>query len=126
MRSGSAAAHGQRNGSCQPPPGGKDGGKLPKFSGATQLEPYLAQFRLVEWHNGWVAGEARGTVPRGPTGPPGPDPGVGEAFRAGADCEPQPGAANQPPPPGGGMIGGLRSGHSVVRSAWLPRLPCCG
>ena len=32
--------------------------KLPKFSGATQLEPYLAQFRLAEWHNGWGAGEA--------------------------------------------------------------------
>ena len=32
--------------------------KLPKFSGATQLEPYLAQFRLVEWHNGWGDGEA--------------------------------------------------------------------
>ena len=25
--------------------------KLPKFSGTTLLEPYLAQFRLVEWHN---------------------------------------------------------------------------
>ncbi|CAL8379255.1 unnamed protein product [Boreogadus saida] len=32
--------------------------KLPKFSGATQPEPYLAQFRLAEWHNDWGAGEA--------------------------------------------------------------------
>ena len=32
--------------------------KLQKFSGATQLEPYLAQFRLAEWHNGWAAEEA--------------------------------------------------------------------
>ncbi|CAL8363522.1 unnamed protein product [Boreogadus saida] len=31
---------------------------LPKFSGATQLEPYLAQLRLAEWHNGWGAEEA--------------------------------------------------------------------
>ena len=32
--------------------------KLPKFSGAKQLEPFLAQFWLVEWHNSWGAGEA--------------------------------------------------------------------
>ena len=31
---------------------------LLKFSGATQLEPNLAQFRLAEWHNGWGAEEA--------------------------------------------------------------------
>ncbi|CAL8388943.1 unnamed protein product [Boreogadus saida] len=29
--------------------------RLPKFSGVTQLEPYLAQFRLAAWHNGWGA-----------------------------------------------------------------------
>ncbi|CAL8254995.1 unnamed protein product [Boreogadus saida] len=27
--------------------------RLPKFSGVTLLEPYLAQFRLAAWHNGW-------------------------------------------------------------------------
>ncbi|CAL8350655.1 unnamed protein product [Boreogadus saida] len=32
--------------------------RLPKFSGVTQLEPYLAQFRLAAWHNGWGAEEA--------------------------------------------------------------------
>ena len=32
--------------------------RLPNFSGATSLEPYLAQFRLAEWHNGWGAEEA--------------------------------------------------------------------
>ena len=32
--------------------------KLPKFSGATQLEPHLAQFRLAEWQNGLGAEEA--------------------------------------------------------------------
>ncbi|CAL8388617.1 unnamed protein product [Boreogadus saida] len=31
---------------------------LPKFTGVTQLEPYLAQFRLAAWHNGWVPEEA--------------------------------------------------------------------
>ena len=39
--------------------------KLPKFSGTTQLEPYLAHFRLVEWHNGWGAGEAAVNGPDG-------------------------------------------------------------
>ncbi|CAL8348950.1 unnamed protein product [Boreogadus saida] len=32
--------------------------RLPKFSGVTQLEPYLAQFRLAAWHNGWCTEEA--------------------------------------------------------------------
>ncbi|CAL8255588.1 unnamed protein product [Boreogadus saida] len=32
--------------------------RLPKFSGVTQLEPYLAQFRLAAWHNGCGAEEA--------------------------------------------------------------------
>ncbi|XP_056459259.1 uncharacterized protein LOC130392787 [Gadus chalcogrammus] len=32
--------------------------RLPKFTGVTQLEPYLAQFRLAAWHNGWGAEEA--------------------------------------------------------------------
>ncbi|CAL8257876.1 unnamed protein product [Boreogadus saida] len=32
--------------------------RLPNFSGATALEPYLAQFCLAEWHNGWGAEEA--------------------------------------------------------------------
>ena len=40
------------------PLGARTAVKLPKFSGTTLLEPYLAQFRLVEWHNGWAAGEA--------------------------------------------------------------------
>ncbi|CAL8339324.1 unnamed protein product [Boreogadus saida] len=31
--------------------------RLPKFSGVTQLEPYLAQFRLAAWHNGWCTEE---------------------------------------------------------------------
>ena len=32
--------------------------RLPKFTGVTQLEPYLAQFRLAAWHNDWGAEEA--------------------------------------------------------------------
>ena len=32
--------------------------RLPNFSGATALEPYLAQFRLADWHNCWGAEEA--------------------------------------------------------------------
>ncbi|CAL8253999.1 unnamed protein product [Boreogadus saida] len=32
--------------------------RLPKFTGVTQLEPYLAEFRLAAWHNGWVPEEA--------------------------------------------------------------------
>ena len=31
---------------------------LPKIPGATQLDLFLAQFRLAEWHNGLGAGEA--------------------------------------------------------------------
>ena len=74
--------------------------KLPKFSGATQLEPYLAQFRLAEWHNGWGAGEAvvhlalalEGTAVQALLDPA---PGLGETFRAEGRRQPHPRAANQ-------------------------------
>ena len=32
--------------------------KLTQFSGPTQLESYLVQFRLAQLHNGWGDGEA--------------------------------------------------------------------
>ena len=50
---------------CAAPPSGRrgsrrlaavnrpQGARLPKYSGATPLEPYLAQFRIAALHHGW-------------------------------------------------------------------------
>ena len=108
-----------------------------------QLEPYLAQFRLVEWHNGWGDGEAVVHLALALEG---------TAVQALLDLAPeeqrdrraliralerrfgQRAAVNHSRERltsrrrrrEGERLGGLRSGHSVVCPEWLPRLPCYG
>ena len=117
--------------------------RLPKFSGATQLEPYLAQVRLVEWHNRWGAGEAVVHLALALEG---------TAVQALLDLAPEDQRdlraliralerrfgqwaamnhsrellTNRRRRREGERLGGLLSGHSVLRPVWLPRLPCCG
>ena len=100
----------------------------PKFSGATQLEPYLAQFRLVEWHNGWGDGEAVVHLALALEG---------TAVQALLDLAPEDqrdlqaliplerrfgqravvNHSREPPPPGGGTLGGLRNFNCTAAMA---------
>ena len=115
--------------------------RLPKYSGATQLEPYLAQFRIAALHYGWGADESatqlalalEGTAvqvlldlaPAAQRDLQALTRALERRFgqRAVADHSREllTGRRRQE-----GERLGSYAARSVVRPAWVPRLPCCG